>query len=663
MGNVLNNIDMIENEWIVLDDGRSLAARIWLPDVKEPAPAILEYLPYRKRDGTAARDETTHRVFAANGYACVRVDIAGTGDSEGQFDDEYSEQELSDGEAVLTWIAAQDWCDGNVGMIGISWGGFNGLQLAYRRPPELKAVVSIASTADRYADDIHFMGGCLLSDNANWAAQMFAYLSRPADPALRPDWREDWTRRMERLPDLAANWLAHPTRDDFWKHGSVCEDWSRIDVPVLAITGWADAYVNTPLALVENLTGPTKALIGPWEHRYPHMSKIDPADAHSEILGWFDRWLKGELNGAELLPDFRTFVQEHSGPGNSNQPKNGRWVSEEIWPSQNIREHVFYLNDGALSDQPDTKTCLVATPAHVGRSSGNFCPGMRIGNELPGDQADDDRLSCCFDVRLDAPLEIVGRPRLKIAFSVNQPVAQMVARLCDVSPDGVSHRISYRPFNLNHHNSHEFPETLEPGKLYEAEFELNSCAHRLHAGHILRLSLSTSYWPIVWPAPKPVEITLHCTGCQLVLPIRNVSQEPEPANPGPPDVLPVLASQVLRDPSGATHQGIDDHGRITVESVDDFGLTRDPGHGLVSGSHVATFYAIHPDDPASAEMRVEWQYQYQRNNWQVQIDTQSRMHCDETNFYLHRKLRATEGPDETEVLSKEWSRTIPRGLL
>ncbi len=668
-----NSINVIENEWIVLPDGRRLAARLWLPVQKTPTPAILEYLPYRKRDGTGPRDETTHTVFAANGYACVRVDIAGTGDSEGLFDDEYSEQELSDGEAILDWIASQSWCDGNIGMIGISWGGFNGLQLAYRRPLALKAVVSIASTTDRYADDIHFMGGCLLSDNANWAAQMFAYLSRPADPELRPDWRKDWIKRMENLPDLAGDWLTHPTRDAFWKHGSVCEDWSRIKIPVLAITGWADAYVNTPLILVENLKASTKALIGPWEHRYPHISKIDPADVHSEIIGWFDRWLKDEANGVENLPDFRFFMQEHYEPTKANKPRKGRWAAEGSWPSKNVKEQVFYLNGDSLNgdspngdklaDSQKSENRVIKTPAHVGLSSGYFCPGMRIDNELPSDQAADDRLCCCFDLLLDAPLEILGRPRLKLTFRVDQPVAQIVARLCDVAPNGVSQRISYRPFNLTHHNSHENPEPLAFGQTYEVEFELNACAHRLRAGHVLRLALSTSYWPIVWPAPRPVEITLDCAGCHLTLPVRNAEVEIEPASPSAPEPFPVLASEVLRPSCGTSQQKVKETGHVTLDSFDDFGMTRDPYHGLISGSHVGMHYAIHPDHPTSAEMTADWQFQFQRTDWQVQINTHLRMHCDETNFYLHRKLQAFEGADETEVLSKEWSRTIPRGLL
>ena len=656
-------IKIIENEWITLPDRRRLAARLWLPDLSVPTPAILEYLPYRKRDGTAPRDETTHRVFAANGYAGIRVDIAGTGDSEGQFDDEYSEQELSDGEAVLKWVAAQDWCDGNVGMIGISWGGFNSLQLAYRRPAELKAVVSVASTADRYADDIHFMGGCLLSDNASWAAQMFAYLSRPADPVLRLDWRSDWITRMEHLPNLAADWLMHPTRDAFWKHGSVCEDWSRINIPVLAITGWADSYVNTPGWLVENLSGPVKALVGPWEHRYPHISKLDAADAHSEIIGWFDRWLKGEANGAEHLPDYRTFMQEHFNPTLKNKLREGRWVAEKNWPSPNVSDQIYWLGEGLLSKNPTDVNLRVSSPADVGVASGYYCPGMRIDNELPGDQTVDDEQSCCFDMLIENSMEIIGRPSLKLVFQVDQPVAQIVARLCDVSPEGVSQRITYRPFNLTHHKSHEMPEALIPGQIYEVEFDLNACAHRLREGHILRLALSTSYWPIVWPAPKPFEIQLDGAKCELKLPVRSVSEEIPPANPGPAGAFPQLNSKELRKASSHSHHGVDGDGFTFLETFDDYGMTEDPGHGLISGSHVAMRYSIHRDNPATARMSSNWTFTFQRADWQVQIDTQTSMTCDIDNFYLHRKITATEGAGNQEVLSKEWSNTIPRGLL
>ena len=126
----------LENEWITLSDGTRLAARIWMPEDAEgePVPAVLEYLPYRKRDGTCLRDESTYPIFASAGIAGVRVDIRGSGESDGVIDGEYTSRELSDACEVIAWIAKQPWSNGNVGMMGISWGGFNCLQVAALHP-------------------------------------------------------------------------------------------------------------------------------------------------------------------------------------------------------------------------------------------------------------------------------------------------------------------------------------------------------------------------------------------------------------------------------------------------------------------------------------------------------------------------------------------------
>ena len=168
-------------------DGVRLSARIWMPEDAEakPVPAILEYIPYRKRDGTRAWDEPRHRYWAGYGYACIRLDIRGTGESEGLITDEYAVQEQNDAVEAIAWIAAQPWCTGKIGMTGISWGGFNALQVAARRPPALRAIITHCSTDDRYADDVHYMGGCLLIDNFFWGSAFFMLmgaLGRSRDP-------------------------------------------------------------------------------------------------------------------------------------------------------------------------------------------------------------------------------------------------------------------------------------------------------------------------------------------------------------------------------------------------------------------------------------------------------------------------------------------------
>jgi len=185
--------------WIPLSDGTRLSCRYWLPEEAEqnPVPAILEYIPYCTRDGTAARDEAMHPYFAGHGYAAVRVDIRGSGESDGVLVDEYLKREQDDAVEVIAWLAEQPWCSGRVGMMGKSWGGFNGLQVAARRPPALKCIITVYFTDDRYADDIHYMGGCLLNENPNWAFAMFPSLARPPDPALVGDsWEETWKQRL-----------------------------------------------------------------------------------------------------------------------------------------------------------------------------------------------------------------------------------------------------------------------------------------------------------------------------------------------------------------------------------------------------------------------------------------------------------------------------------
>ena len=197
-----------------MSDGCRLAARIWLPADAEtaPVPAILEYIPYRKRDFTRPRDEPMHHYFAGYGYAAVRVDLRGSGDSDGLLLDEYLKQEHDDALEVIRWIAQQPWCSGAVGMMGKSWGGFNSLQVAARRPPELKAIITVCSTDDRYLDDVHYMGGCLLNENLTWGSVLMSYNAYPPDPEIVGErWRTMWRDRLEHAVFFPEVWLSIPT--------------------------------------------------------------------------------------------------------------------------------------------------------------------------------------------------------------------------------------------------------------------------------------------------------------------------------------------------------------------------------------------------------------------------------------------------------------------
>jgi putative CocE/NonD family hydrolase len=352
-----------EHLWIEMPDGCRLGARLWLPEgaLETPVPAILEYIPYRKRDGTRGRDEPMHGYYAQHGYAAIRVDMRGSGESDGLLADEYLPLEQDDALAVIAWIAAQPWCNGKVGMQGKSWSGFNSLQVAARRPEALKAVITTFFTDNRYTDDIHYMGGCLLNDNLWWGGIMLAYQARPLDPAIVGEgWREAWLDRLAHMPFFPALWLAHQRYDAYWQHGSVCTDYGAIACPVLAVGGWADSYTNAVPRLIANLAVPSRGIIGPWGHIYPHDGVPGPAIGFlQEAVRWWDHWLKGEDTGVMDDPKLRAYVEDAVRPEGTRTMMPGRWVGLDQWPSDELAPRVLHLGaKAALPMRPESRACF-----------------------------------------------------------------------------------------------------------------------------------------------------------------------------------------------------------------------------------------------------------------------------------------------------------------
>jgi putative CocE/NonD family hydrolase len=658
---------VIENEWIMMSDGCRLAARIWLPDEShsQPVPAILEFLPYRKRGGTTGRDNVTFNHFSRAGYAGVRVDIRGNGESEGLMEDEYTATELSDGTEIIAWIAAQDWCDGNVGMIGHSWGGFNGLQLAELQPPALKAVILSCFTDDRYNDDIHYMGGVLNNDNTTWSQQMLAYSSRPPDPDIvGENWRDMWLHRLENMPLLAANWLRHQRRDAFWKHASVCENYSAVKAAVLAVGGWYDCYSNAIPRVLEGLESPAKGIIGPWEHAYPHLVRVTPGiDFLNEAVRWYDQWLKGIDNGADRDPALRAYLLEAAQPSAKNGPRQGHWVTEKSWPSPSIGFLTFYpCADGSLVDTAKGNgEIIISTPQDTGLDCGNFCPGMRVDDELPGNQQFDDAKSVVFETEpMQEPLAILGFPEIELELASDKPVGFVVARLCDVAPDGSSTRVSYNPLNLTQRESQEHPEALEPGEFYKVRFRLCATGYVFRKGHRVRLALSTTYWPALWPSPEAATLTLRLSGSNLSLPIR-ASFADELTMPAPPE-LPANGLEVMRAASNERVCERDqESGQVFIEIRDDLGRQREISSGLELDSLARHSYWIIPDDPLSAKTEAAWTFEYRRDDWNVRTETMTRMTSTATDFRLEGNLQAYEA--DVLLFEKKWDEVIPRDLM
>ncbi|MFI9027808.1 CocE/NonD family hydrolase [Streptomyces sp. NPDC053560] len=670
---------------IPMPDGTRLSAHIWRPVTSdgEPVPAVVEYIPYRKRDLTSVRDSVHHPYLAGHGYACVRVDLRGTGDSEGVLLDEYLEQEQADAEEVLAWVADQPWCDGSTGMMGISWGAFAALQVAARQPASLRAIVIASFTDDRYSDDMHYMGGTLLSDNLAEAGTMFAYATCPPDPAVVGDrWRDMWHERLEATRPWALEWLRHQRRDDYWRHASVCENYDAVQVPVLASSGWADGYSNAVSRLLGNLDVPRKGLIGPWSHKFPHLGEPGPAIGYlQEVVRWWDHWLKGADNGAMDGPMLRTWMQDSVPPSTAYEERPGRWVGEPTWPSPRIQQTVHPLTrhrigppdedaaaDGTRDEAHDNAVrgdaLTVESPLSVGQFAGKWA-SYNAPPDLPYDQREEDGGSLVFDSPpLNEHLELLGTATVELEVSVSQPVAMVAARLSDVAPDGSATRVTYGLLNLTRRDGTGTPRQLEPGRRYRATVQLNSIAQAFPAGHRLRLSLSTSYWPLAWPPPRPVRLSVYEGTSALTLPVRpnDVPDDvPEPAFGEPEGTPPIPTTQLLPAEQrwDVKRDLVNYHNALEI--VKDAGLVRYEEAGIDVGRRAYERYTSVADDFSSVRGETTWTMRFRRDDWDVRIVTSQALRSDEDSFHIDATLDGYEG--DRRVFSRTWNETVPRDSL
>lgn len=666
-----HEIREIEHTWIPLADGTRLAARIWLPleADTQPFPALLEYIPYRKNDGTAVRDAIRHPYLAGHGYACVRVDIRGSGESDGILFDEYLEQEQDDCLEVMEWIAGQSWCDGSIGMFGKSWGGFNSLQVAARRPPQLKALITIGFTDDRYHDDVHYMGGCVLaSQMLGWATVMLGLNAQPPDPRWVGDrWRDMWLERMEKSPPFVEAWLQHQRRDAFWKHGSVREDYGAIEVPVYAVGGWGDAYNNAIPRILAGLNVPRKGLIGAWSHNYPEEGVPGPAIGFTqESLRWWDHWLKGKDTGVMEEPMLRSWILESEPPATFYEERKGYWVAEPSWPSPHIAERVMYLNsDGAnhvLEDSP--------AASREATINGLFCHGFQSGEwgnfgskgEFPQDQRPADGESLSFtSAPVAEPVAILGNPEVDLELSADKANALVAVRLCDVAPDGSSVLVTWGLLNLTRRDSHEHPEPLEPGRCYRVTVQLRMMGYELAAGHRWRIGVSPTFARHAWPSPEQVELTVFAgEGSRLRLPVR----APQAGDRQIPEFPPVEISKPLalawrRTPSRehtVTHDHVD--GWTTLSLVSDEGRLCFLDNGLEADHCTTETFRVREGDPLATSQHFKTTIEFEREEWRVRIETDSLMTADATHFHLSNHMDAWEG--DVRVFTKSWTKAVPR---
>lgn len=664
----LHTVKHIRNVRIPMSDGVTLAADLFMPEAEGRFPAVFEYLPYRKDDRVAAR-WNAHHYFAERGFVGLRVDMRGTGGSEGLALDEYLPQEQLDGCEVIEWASRQAWCNGNVGMWGTSYGGFNALQVAMRRPPALKAIVPHAATDDRYNCDVHYNGGCLQGiDQVEYPGWMLPMNAAPAYPEYAGgDWAAHWLERLEGNPPWILDWLRHQVEDDYWLQGSLKTDYASIQCAVLNLGGWQDGYPDAIFRMLEHLEAPNRAIVGPWQHSRPNDAYPEPRINHlHEMTRFFAQHLRGEETGIMDEPQLAMYVQRGARPNAFQPHMPGEWRFEQQWPPARTMDlDLFPVESGALGTRPSHNSGMdrYRHRASVGTQAGFWCPLWQPFGLHREQSVDDGRSLTYTTAPLDRPAELLGFAHARLFVETTAEVAAVSVKLCDIAPDGTSALVTRGILNLTHRDGHARPEPAAPGMVYEVDVPLKVASWVFKPGHSIRLSIATSDFPTVWPTPFPHTLTLHHGGARpsrITLPVVG---EPDAELPRP-----------RFEPATALRPTA-----VVANDVPEWRVSDDVTTGYTSvylreahrSQPVGEPYMVEEEQisqMATSDERPDstWATSFQRLSMLqpgVRTDIRGRIHLRSTATQLHADLQLKVERDGEDVFRKTWMETFPRVLL
>jgi putative CocE/NonD family hydrolase len=686
---------------ILARDGVELSANVWRPvprpDVPdERHPAILEMIPYGKDNWRRASDMTRGEWFAARGYVLCRLDVRGTGSSGGIALDEYTAAETRDGYDAVEWLAAQPWCDGGVGMWGISYGGFTAIQVAALRPPHLRAIVPIMATDDRYLDDVHYRGGCVtVSELSQYAVSQVAMNAMPPEAAFRgASWRGEWLARLDATPPWLFAWLRHQTDGPYWRQGSLAPDYAAIEAAIFNIGGWQDSYVDPAFRMQARCPAPSRTLVGNWVHSWPHDAAPGPnLDELHEIARFFDRHLRGADNGWDAEPPVVWFEREYAPSVAFPGAFPGRWRAATAYPHPETSVRQLFLGEGevpldgrlvdARSQDPargDGTDTFEHQPTAGTRGALSWGAGG-VPNGLARDlRRDEDAGPTYTSPPLAEALEILGVPEVVVHLAVDAPVATLSVRLSDVAPDGSVALVSAGVLNLTHRRSHTDPEPLPPGVVEEVRVPLRTAGYRWLPGHRVRVALASSLWPVLWPSPYPATFRVHrgpATPSHLELPVIPPAGGPgdaavRPFRTEPPDLhRPVAepldgAGPAIADPPVWRIDEDVIAGSVTVH-VHDGGEAIVPDGRRLYAAETLRMTAW-DDDPARAELDAHVVYRWQEREGdrdgeltRIEIRADSRQASTATDFDLAVRLEVDV--DGTRFFERSWHEIIPRHLV
>ncbi|MGI9222189.1 MAG: CocE/NonD family hydrolase [Woeseiaceae bacterium] len=654
----------ISEVWITMPDGVRLAADIYRPAGASDAdayPVLLEYLPYRK-DESRSRNYSMYSYFLDNDYIVARVDMRGTGRSEGiTIPYEYSDIEQEDGEVVIDWLSKQKWSTGNVGMFGISWGGFNSIQMAMRNPPALKAFVAIMSTEYLYQEDVHYMDGIMHTDS--WMMSNDLYNAMPGAPEFVLD--EEWIAQRFNVEPSVYTYMRNQRDGPFWDRASAVGQYEKINVPGYHIGGWYDGYRNSLPRMLEHVDAPVKAMIGPWDHDTPHNAWHSPrVEWRHEAVRWFDQWLKGEDTGILEEPDFAVYVRDYHPPDPDIESIPGRWRWEDSWPIERIDQQDWFATaDHSLAAQSGAEAVHVSEyKPSIGLEGGGQT--MWWGSVLPDQQPMDDDSLVYDGEPLDTPLEILGRPIASLKVSADATRANWVVRISDVAPDGQVTFVAGAGFNGTHRNSARDPEDIVPGEMFPLDIQMHFTSWVFPKGHRIRVAISNAQWPMFWPTHTLTTTTLTIggeDGARVQLPVVPPGEERDPdfrlPEPGPS----LAGFETLASGNATGYASITAIER-DPKTNEAFGVARNNNAEKYPWG-IARFeeeieHRTSDTNPARTSVIGRYKITQELQDRTLEFEQSVEFNSDKENFYLKFHRRVVENGEL--FAEKTWDEVLPR---
>ena len=673
----------VEVRWDVrvpVRDGLELSANIWLPTSGADAPderfpAILEMIPYGKdswrRNGDAARGEW----LAARGFALCRLDVRGTGSSPGVALDEYTEAETLDGYDAVEWLAAQPWCNGNIGMWGISYGGFTAIQVAKLRPPHLRAILPMYATDDRYRDDVHIRGGCVTaSEKSQYAVSQLGMNAMPPYPPFRGEgWRDEWRARLKATPPWLMAWIREQTDGPYWRRGSLAPEYEALECAVFQVAGWSDAYVDPAFRIQERCTNAAvRTLVGNWVHSFPDDAYPGPnLDWLHELVRFFDRYLKDVDNGWEHEPALTWFEREYAAPEPFPAAWPGRWRAAARFPVPDTEVLTLHLAGGAggalgVAAQGSEDVATIRHRATTGTSGPLSWGAGWHPNGLARDlRPDEARGATWTSEPLAEARSVIGVPVAVLHLTASMPVATCVVRLSEVAPDGTSSLVATGVLNLTHRLSDTDPSPMPTRGLATevVRIPLRTTGYRFPAGARLRLTVLTSLWPALWPSPMPGELRVHVgpgTPSRLELPV--LPDDAPTLEPPAFRTAPVVMREVGSSEEDPPEWRIEEdviRGTTTVTNFDGAASTQEDGSRLYASERLVL--TASDAAPAQARLASDVVYRYTGEGWDADIRATGVIASDEGSFDVRVALDVSL--DGEPFFAREWRESIPRNLV